>query len=61
MTTIDRYTAEEIANILDVKVETLYDHRWRGQSGCPLFKQGKRLFAMKKEFDEWYNKRAVYV
>ena len=43
MTTIDRYTAEEIASILGVKVETLYDHRWREQAGCPLFKQGVKI------------------
>ena len=61
MTTLDRYTAEEIASILDVKIETLYDHRWREQSGCPLFRQGKRLFAMKNEFDKWYAGRLVYV
>lgn len=61
MTISDRYTAEEIASILGIKVETLYDGRWRQQSGCPLFRQGKRLFAMKKEFDKWYAGRLVYV
>lgn len=57
----DRYCSSEIASILGVKVGTLYDFRWREQSGCPLFRQGKRLFAWKREFDEWYKKRAVYV
>lgn len=57
----ERYTAEEIAKILNIKVGTLYDHRWRKQSGCPLFRQGKRLFAIKKAFDEWYEGRLVYV
>lgn len=57
----DRYTAEEIAGILDNKVETLYDHRWRKQSGCPLFRLGKRLFAFRKDFDKWYEGRIQYV
>jgi len=61
MTSADRYTAQEAADILGIAVATLYDNRWREQSRCPLFRQGKRLFSMKTEFDEWYNKRAVYV
>jgi len=59
--TEEKYKSEEIANTLDVKVKTLYDHRWREQSGIPLFKQGKKLFAWKKEFDSWYDKRVKYV
>lgn len=61
MTITDRYTAQEIASILGIKVETLYDSRWRQQSGCPLFRQGKRLFVVRKDFDEWYKGRLVYV
>jgi len=61
MTREDIYTAQEVADILGIAVATLYDKRWREQSGCPLFRQGKRLFAIKKDFDEWYQKRAVYV
>jgi hypothetical protein len=61
MTALDRYTTEEMASILDVRVETLYDHRWRGQSKCPLFRNGKRLFAFRNEFDKWYEGRIQYV
>ena len=57
----DRYNSEEIAQMLDVKVATLYDHRWREQSKCPLFKVGKKLFAWKNEFDEWYQEKMQYV
>ncbi len=61
MTKIDLYTAQEMAATLNIKVETLYDGRWREQSKCPLFRQGKRLFAMKNKFDKWYAERLVYV
>lgn len=57
----DRYTAEEIAQILGIRVETLYDHRWRDQSKCPLYKQGKRLFSDKHSFERWYQGRLQYV
>ncbi len=59
--TDEKYTAEQIAIMLDISIKTLYDHRWREQSGCPLFRQGKKLFAWKREFDVWYDKRVVYV
>lgn len=59
--TEEKYKAEQIAETLDVKVKTLYDNRWREQSGIPLFKQGKKLFAWKKEFDVWFDKRVKYV
>ena len=61
MTKHDIMTAEEIAETLRIKQPTLYDHRWKEQSGCPLFKQGKRLFARKNEFDSWYKGRIQYV
>lgn len=60
MTPADRYTAQEVADILGIEVETLYGGRWRGASGCPVFKQGKYLFAFKKEFDKWYMGRLQY-
>ena len=59
--TDEKYTAKQMAEILHIVVRTLYDNRWREQSGCPLFKQGNKLFAWKKEFDVWYNKRLQYV
>lgn len=61
MTRYEILTAEEIAETLQIKQPTLYDHRWREQSGCPLYKQGKRLFAKKAEFDRWYKGRIQYV
>ncbi len=61
MTPQDVMNAQEIANLLHVKPQTLYDHRWREQSGCPLFKQGRKLFAYRVEFDTWYRKRLIYV
>ena len=49
-----------MAAILKIRVETLYDNRWRSESGCPVFRQGKRLFAFKSEFDKWYMGRLQY-
>ena len=60
MTALDLYTADEMAAILKIRVETLYDNRWRSESGCPVFRQGKRLFAFKAEFDKWYMGRLQY-
>ena len=57
----DIITSEEIANVLHVKTTTLYDYRWRKQSKCPLFKQGRRLFSFKPDFDRWYKERLEYV
>lgn len=62
MTCKDIMTAEEMAEVLGFKTpETLYDNRWRKRAGIPLFKQGKRLFAYRREFDKWYKGRIQYV
>lgn len=62
MTQQDIMTAEEIAELLHFKTPaTLYDNRWRKNTGIPLFKQGKRLFAYRKEIDKWYRGRIQYV
>jgi len=61
MTYQDIMTSEEIAELLRVRPQTLYDNRWRQQSGCPLFRQGKRLFGYRKEIDKWYKDRLRYV
>lgn len=61
MTTQDIMTAEEIAELLHIKVPTLYDHRWREKTGIPLFKQGRGLFGYREDFDKWYKGRIQYV
>ena len=61
MTVQDIVTAEEIARLLHIRTQTLYDNRWRAQSRCPLFRQGKRLFSYRKEFEKWFMSRIQYV
>lgn len=57
----DIMTTKEVSELLHVKLQTLYDNRWRGQSGCPLFRQGKGLFAYRSEIERWYKDRMRYV
>lgn len=61
MTAQEIITVEEMAVLLRIKAKTLYDNRWRAQSRCPLFRQGKRLFSYRKEFERWYKARLQYV
>jgi hypothetical protein len=61
MTMQDIVTTEEIAGLLRIRVQTLYDNRWRAQSGCPLFRQGRRLFSYRREFEKWFMSRVQYV
>jgi excisionase family DNA binding protein len=56
----DIIQAKEIAGILGIKVTTLYDKRWVKQVGIPVYKNGKRLFVKRNEFEEWYNGRICY-
>ena len=60
MTRKDIMTAEEIADILGIQKATLYDKRWRRETGIPIFKQGKYLFALRSKFMEWYSGRMSY-
>ena len=61
MTVEDIITAEEVAGFLHIKTQTLYDNRWRTQSRCPLFRQGRRLFSYRIEFEKWFRSRMQYV
>jgi len=56
----DIVDAKEIAGILGIKVSTLYDKRWVKQVGIPIYKNGKKLFASRSKFEEWYNGRICY-
>jgi hypothetical protein len=59
MTKEDILTVQEICEILKIKSNTLHSKRWRSISNIPVFRQGKRLFSLKKEFWNWYMERAV--
>ena len=61
MTAQEIITVEEMAELLRIKAQTLYDNRWRAQSRCPLFRQGRRLFSYRKEFEKWFVSRMQYV
>jgi hypothetical protein len=57
----ERYNAVQMASMCNVKVETMYDPRWRRSTGINgvLFKQGKYLFSWKREFDRWWSSERV--
>ena len=61
MTVQDILTVEEVADVLRVTRNTVQRKKWRDQTGCPLFKQGKRLFSYRIEFERWYKNRVRYV
>ena len=60
MTKADIMKAEEMCSILGIKSNTLYSKRWRIDSGIPVFRQGRYIFAYRIKFDEWYQKRAIW-
>jgi uncharacterized protein YjcR len=45
---------EDIAEILNIKTNTIHSRRWQIRYGCPLIKHGKRLMVMKDEFWDWF-------
>lgn len=56
----DILTADEIVKILHINPNTLHSKRWRQGSNIPVFKQGQRLFAIKKSFWAWYKERMIF-
>ena len=57
----DIMEAKEIAELLRIKVKTIQDGRWIQKSGCPIFKNGRKFFGIRKEIDAWYKARMRYV
>jgi len=53
MTKNDIIFIDEIAEILGISKNTLQRKAWRAKTGCPLKKVGKRLLAIRSEFDQW--------
>ena len=45
---------EDIARILNIAKNTIHSRRWQEKSGCPLFKRGKRRYALAPEFWKWF-------
>lgn len=52
-------TTEEIAAILKVSLNTVQNRGWRKRNGCPLFRIGKRTYALKAIFWRWIGERGM--
>ena len=52
-------TTEEIATILKVSLNTVQNREWRKRNGCPLFRIGKRTYAVEATFWRWINNRGM--
>lgn len=49
-------TVEEIAELLRIAPNTIHSRRWQTGSGCPLIKQGKRLYSIHSDFWKWFRR-----
>ena len=52
-------TTEEISEILKVSLNTVQKRDWRKQNGCPLFRIGKRTYALETTFWEWVHEKGM--
>ena len=52
-------TTEEISEILKVSLNTVQKRDWRKQNGCPLFRIGKRSYALEAAFWEWVQEKGM--
>ena len=52
-------TTEEISAVLNVSVNTVRKREWRKRNGCPLFRIGKRTYAVEATFWRWVNDRGM--
>ena len=46
-------TIEKMAEILQIKPNTMHNKKWQKRTQCPLIKIGKRLYAIAEEFWKW--------
>ncbi len=51
-------TVEDIATILRISKNTIQRKSWREKTGCPLKRNGKRLYSEDPEFTAWHRKRS---
>jgi len=54
-------TTEEIAAILKVSLNTVQNREWRERNGCPLFRIGKRTYALEATFWRWINDKGMRI
>ncbi len=52
-------TTEEISAVLNVSLNTVRKREWRKRNGCPLFRIGKRTYAVEATFWRWVNDRGM--
>ena len=52
-------TAEEIAAILKISLNTVHNRDWQKRNRCPLVKIGKRTYAVETVFWKWVNDRGM--
>ena len=52
-------TTEEIAEILKVSLNTVQTRNWRKRNGCPLFRIGKRTYAVETTFWKWVYEKGM--
>ena len=50
---------KEIAEILKVSLNTVQNRKWRKRNGCPLFRIGRRTYALETRFWKWINDRGM--
>ena len=56
----DRLLAtKEIATILKVTLNTVKNRKWRKRNGCPLFRIGRRTYALETRFWKWVNEKGM--
>ena len=52
-------TTDEIAGILKVSLNTVQSREWREKNGCPIFRIGKRTYALETTFWRWVNSKGM--
>ena len=58
----DRLLAtKEIAAILKVTLNTVQNRGWRKRNGCPLFRIGRRTYALETRFWKWVNEKGMII
>jgi hypothetical protein len=52
-------TAEEIAAILKISLNTVHSKDWQNRNRCPLIKIGKRTYVLESAFWKWVSERGM--
>lgn len=52
-------TAEDIAAILKISLNTVHNREWQKRSRCPLMKIGRRTYVLQASFWNWVQERGM--